>query len=314
MRWNLFGILLLFTCRTLSQEEDPCRYIPPGDSPVTGPIPSSLTTKKKPPINQEASLLFSLLREQHAANMQQRPVCKMSYRYSYLAELTLKQKRSEVRVRVFDETGHEWLQDSALHKDRDLLRIQGNLSGEGTGKKLKATVNTLLGTQKFPAAGAISDSAGPRKITESSFFSPGSLLISGGCVMTIDTENRIDLGIVAGKLTWISNKKLYDMRKTDVISGVERNRAVLIEGGISLQSSLKIERGPFCWENQTLLFADVMAPLKPDVEFRNNLRWRAGKKVRTSLQTRYTYDRKRIPPALFEGEIGLGFYLEKKTD
>jgi len=305
MKLPLLLLCIVYFSNAARAQDDPCkysRYSPPADTI------SMILKKKKNQLIYDNAISFRALSNQSAANSL---IAKMqvSSTINFIYRNTGKRFTNELSL--FDETSFQMIPDSTFENQKDLSRLKWSIQpAAADNSNWKQTSSVVVQTQKLPVRKAITGSTPEEKRLESAFLSPGIVLLSIGITRGLANNGKIECGFAGGKLTWIDQKKIYQTNDVQIISGVGKGKPFLIEGGVSMQASMKKNLNKFLrWENTTLVFADISAVNQPDVEFRNGFFWDHGKLFRTTLQTVYTYNRKRWPPSNWTGELALGFYL-----
>ncbi len=237
--------------------------------------------------------------------------CKLSSNLSTHVLWKFPQKRTASEIEIRDESGVVFIPDSLLEKVQDQLRIKLTHSHKiNDSARVLGSSSMVFTTEKFNGMTSYGK-VNPGKLN-SGFLSPGELVSSAGFKLQQSGWGHIELGLAAFKLTWVANKKLYEIQQTSVLHQVKREQKAKVDGGISLQT--QIDRR-FCkqirWESRLLLFAGVGENTSRDVEFRNEWLINPDGSFRTSLRSVYTYKKGRWPPGNLSGELSIGMNLSK---
>ena len=305
MKLPLIICCIIYFLNPITAQEDPCEYKPEISKPDTSP----LVVKKKPGnLIYDNAISFLALSDPGKSKSF---ICKMQFSSTVNFLYRNASKGLINEFSLYDETA--LTPDSIIENQKDLSRLKWSFqSASENNSHWRQSSSLLVQTQKLPVRKEISGSHIPERRMESTFLSPGIILFSIGITREFAGNGKVECGLAGGKLTWIDRKNLYETNNLLVISGVEKGKSFLLEGGFSMQASLKKNFNKFIrWENTTIIFADISAATQPDIEFRNGFFWDDGKLLRTTLRTVYTYDRKRWPPSSWTGELALGLYLAR---
>ncbi len=166
-----------------------------------------------------------------------------------------------------------------------------------------------LSTRIFNGYDYLSDTLGRLvRILNSSFLTPLLCTFSAGAGWSWPGFGIISLGIGSVKLTYIRDKSVYDARGVTVYYGVPRERAYLLEYGLSLHLVVdKNFRNRVRWMCDLLLFKNMNNPV--DMTLKNLVDIRINKYLKTSIQTRLFYEEKLSRNLQVENIISLGFTL-----
>jgi hypothetical protein len=125
-----------------------------------------------------------------------------------------------------------------------------------------------------------------------------------GIMLEIPSGPKIDLGLIGMKLDW---------QKDQATPATIHEKQFSAEGGPRLQITFtKLFFSRLQWEHYSFFFWNVSSGTLPEAEIRNIISIRAGQNLKAGIQTRYTYQPVRWPPAEFTGELSLGLCFAKQ--
>jgi hypothetical protein len=273
----------------LGAQEDPCAILRP-EICLNDSIPAAVEPVKKSSM-REWNLMVSAQKSNNG--------CKWSTHSTFKQTLKFK----AVGLEIFDETSMECLPDSQPVVSRDLLRLQAEVAFNRPEKPLNIQGGVLVQTAKFPVLDQRADSAGKNQfIRTSGLLNPLLIYPAMGMVVELKSGPRIDFGLIGMKVAW---------QKTKTASIHEKQ--FNLEGGPRLQITFtKLLFSRLQWEHYSFFFWNVSSGTLPEAEIRNIISLRAGQNLKAGLQTRYTYQPVRWPPAEFTGELSLGLCFSKQ--
>ena len=116
------------------------------------------------------------------------------------------------------------------------------------------------------------------------------------------------MGFSGGKLTFIRDISIFEIRKSNSFYGVEKGRNYLLEYGMTFQMLIDKDLSKnLHWNCDLLLFKNYHAPV--DLTFRNNIGLKINKYLKTSMSTKILYEEKLSKHLQFENLISIGFTI-----
>jgi hypothetical protein len=155
---------------------------------------------------------------------------------------------------------------------------------------------------------SINDSGRQAVILNSSFLTPLIWTFSFGVGVNWKDFGSLNLGLSGGKLTYIRQTKIFEIRHITEYYGVPAGNNHRFEYGLSLQFLVNkdfLKR--VHWDCDLLLFKNYNAPV--DLNFKNLIGIRINKFLKTSIQTRVFYEEKISKNLQLENLVSLGFYV-----
>jgi hypothetical protein len=286
-----------------AQTEDPCKYIP-------------AETEKKSEVKNDSSKIskwkfvqkhqFDFAFNGNSRNETSQAICKLSASSRLAFELKYQHQKTTIETNITDELSANLLLDSTFEKLNDLVRLKISAEHNTQKENFKKSASAQLSTQKLPTKKNGSSTI------ESTFLSPAEVILAFGMNIKLNTKGSVECGIGSLKLSWINQKALYDLHKTEELHGIPRSKSHKLEGGISIQTQWQksITRN-IIWENKSLIFSSFNEPGMPNLELRNDFLLKSGKSLQTAIRSIYTYNKTKWPPSSFGGEIALGVMLNK---
>ncbi len=237
--------------------------------------------------------------------------CKLSTNLSTHVLWKFPRRKTASEIEIRDESGAVFIPDSLIEKVQDQLRIKLSHSHKiNDSARVLGSTSMVLTTEKFN--GMTSYTKLNPGTVNSGFLSPGELVSSAGFKLQSFGWGHIELGLAAFKVTWVANKKLYDIQQTAVLHQVRREQKAKIDGGLSLQTQIDRRLSKQVrWESRLLLFAGVGENTSRDIEFRNEWLINPDGSFKTSLRSVYSYKKGRWPPGNLTGEFTIGMNLSK---
>lgn len=154
----------------------------------------------------------------------------------------------------------------------------------------------------------INDSGKQIVILNSAFLTPLVWTFSLGVGINWKDFGSLNLGISGGKLTYIQQTKIFEIRHITEYWGVPAGKNHLFEYGISLQFLVNKDFHKWVhWDCDLLLFKNYNAPV--NLNFKNMIGIRINKFLKTSIQTRVFYEKKVSKNLQLENLVSLGFYV-----
>jgi len=155
---------------------------------------------------------------------------------------------------------------------------------------------------------SVNDSGRQILTLNSSFLTPLIWTFSFGLGVTWKDFGSLTLGLTGGKLTYIRETKIFEIRQVTEFWGVPSGKDHVFEYGLSLQFLANMD---FCkrlhWDCDLLLFKNYHDPI--DLTLKNLIGIRINKFLKTSIQTRVFYEEKVSKNVQLENLISLGFYV-----
>lgn len=155
---------------------------------------------------------------------------------------------------------------------------------------------------------SINDSGKQTVILNSTFLTPLIWTFSFGVGVIWKDFGSLNLGLSGGKLTYIQQTKIFEIRHITEYYGVPAGKNHRFEYGLSLQFLVNkdfLKR--VHWDCDLLLFKNYNAPV--DLNFKNLIGIRINKFLKTSIQTRVFYEGKVSKNLQLENLVSLGFYV-----
>ena len=287
-----------------AQFDDPCKFRAPEKNENTQPVKPDSLKPSKWMVAQKHQFDFAL--NGRTRNETSRSICKLSASSRLAFELKYQHKKTSIEASLIDETSVNIFLDSTFEKQNDLLRLKITTEHNTQKENFKKSASAQLSTQKLPTK------KNGSQINESTFLSPAELILALGMNIKLQSNGRIECGIGSLRLTWIDQKKLYDLHKSAKLHGIEKGQSHKLEGGLSLQTQWqKSITKNITWENRSLVFSSITEPGMPNLEVRNDFLMKSGKSLQTAIRSIYTYNKTKWPPASFGGEIALGVMLNR---
>ncbi|MFZ4520525.1 MAG: hypothetical protein ACOYNC_02400 [Bacteroidales bacterium] len=141
-----------------------------------------------------------------------------------------------------------------------------------------------------------------------SFLTPLVWTFSAGPGCKLKGIGGFSLGITAAKLTWVYNKMVYQSQQTSEFYGVPREKGHVLEYGLTFQ--LLVDRNIFNrihWNCDLKIFKNYGKPV--DILVKNLIGIRIGKYIKTSVQTRISYEKEVSARLQMENLVTLGFFV-----
>ena len=300
-------ILLFYFANFLAlAQDDPCRYkplAPPKDS-----VPTPEKTKHQYSLKWAWQCAAIKLEQENSLTPS---LYKINLTENLNAHFLTVKKKIETQLDINDDTGFNWFVDSLSMLDRDAFSMKWAMLKESKSR-FRLDFNSQLQTRKSKGFSMIEDSVGKRKVQNSGFLSPGIYTLNGGVAYSSKRLGSLEVGLAAARISWIQNKSLFDVQKTQEIAGVPRNDGYLLEGGISMQSQLEYPLlKQLRWENRSNCFYPISRNGNVDVQFKNTFYWSPAGSIKAILRTAYSYNTSRWPPGMWTAEVSLGYVFEK---
>ena len=154
----------------------------------------------------------------------------------------------------------------------------------------------------------INDSGQQVKILNSAFMTPLIWTFSWGVGYSWVKFGSLNLGITGGKLTYIRERKIFDIQKVNSFYGIEKGKNHLFEYGMSFQLQIDKDLCNFLhWNFDLLLFKNYQMPI--DMTFKNLFGIKINKFLKTSLSTKILYEEKLNKHLQFENLLSIGFNI-----
>lgn len=154
----------------------------------------------------------------------------------------------------------------------------------------------------------ITDSGKTVKTLSSSFLTPLFWNLSFGIDLTWKDWGSLTLGVSSARLTYLRDKRIFDLRKVNEYYGVIKGKNHLFEYGLSMQLLVNRELLKwFHWDCDLSLFKNYKASV--DVNLKNILGFRINKFLKTTIQTRVFYEEKICRNVQLENLVAVGFYF-----
>ena len=154
----------------------------------------------------------------------------------------------------------------------------------------------------------INDSGQQVRVLNASFLTPLQWVFSWGAGYNLPNFGSVSLGLTGGKLTYIRNKSIFDLRQTSLYYGVEKSKNYLLEYGLSFQ--LLIDRDvtkAFHWNCDLLLFKNYNTSI--DMTLKNSFGLRINRFLKTSMSTKILYEERFSKHIQLENLLSVGFYI-----
>lgn len=271
---------------------------------------SAKTQQKKKALQYDFRLNFGASATSRSPT--QTGYCKLSSSLNTHLLWKFPHKHTATELECRDEISGAFIPDSLLEKGLDQLRIKIQHSHKTNDSiRLQGSSSVILTTAKFNGKTSYS------KITpgtlNSGFLSPGEVLGSAGFKWQSPGWGHLELGIAAMKITWVANKALYTIQKTEVLHQVRADQKARVDGGLSLQTQIDKRFGKHLrWESRMLLFAGIGENPARDIELRNELSLKPNNQLLTSFRSIYSYKTGRWPPGNLSGEFSIGMNLNRQ--
>ncbi len=224
-------------------------------------------------------------------------------------KVLFRKKHHELALEVYDESSFSVFVDSLTEWERDALRITLKSKSGSDENHVNFSNRASLESMKFNKFRLSFDSLGkPIKLKEAAFLAPGNFKIQSGLLFKLNDKNEIDFGLIAGKLTWVRLKSLYESLQTEEINGVRKGMPYLLEGGLSMQSRFaSSDNKKVIWEQTCRIFYPIQKEQNTEMEMLNKLSVDLNDGIKTSLISRYSYNENRWPPSQWETELRIGY-------
>jgi hypothetical protein len=207
------------------------------------------------------------------------------------------------------ELGFQFFNDSvtSVHPDETSLSLKLSLK---LFKRTDLALHLMVTTQLMKGHEIVADEQGnPIRVATSSFLTPvvfsGSLGISNNWPGLGD----LNLGIAGAKLTWLRDRQVFERLKQDVLYGVSREKGFRLEYGLTLR--LLVDKDLFKkvhWHIDLLVFQGYQDP--PDFSLKNLLSFRLNRFIKTSLQTKISYEEKLSKNIQIENHLNIGLAIQ----
>jgi hypothetical protein len=144
----------------------------------------------------------------------------------------------------------------------------------------------------------------------SSFCTPLIWTLSGGAAVKWKNLGSLTIGVTSAKLTYISDKSIYDKQKVTRFYGVPSDKNHRLEFGLSLQFLADKEiLKKLHWTCDLLIFKNFTAPI--DFTLRNNFILRISKYLKAGFQTRLLYEYEVCKNIQVENLFTFGFNIHR---
>lgn len=236
----------------------------------------------------------------------------LNIQYNFLHFSSRKIHKGNLDLNLLDEMGYLFVFDSIQLKTKDMLRLSADLSFPNKNQ-IKPLIQTSIQTQKFPSYELLTDSLGNQKRVMQSYLSnPGYLFVSSGFNWEISSKINIDLGLAGLKFVWMADRKLFEQHQTGQPFNIFLQRRFNVEGGLQFKSHIRYTiLKKVNWEHFAFAFLNIQHPENSDIEIRNNISLPLSRTFKINFLTKFSYSVLKEPHCLFEGEIGLGFSMQK---
>jgi hypothetical protein len=250
----------------------------------------------------------------HFNNWQETPTLQ-SHLLS-LGEIAFRHRRSYENLQMNIDAGYELgvfaTNPFRIEKSSDNLSMNMNCGIKTFPFSLSLLAR--MNTQLFP--GYTEHPFDSTRVTNSSFLSPSSVMVSYG--YTYNSEEKIDarveLGLCGARSNVFINQRIYELLQREVMHGVERGKYISSAYGISLHYEVAHDfNKSIHWKNEGHL--SVTDPYgsyndfwnRTDFEIRNTILLKAGKKVKTKIESILRYDPMMSESLQFRHAVTVGF-------
>lgn len=302
-------------CLNLSaQDIDPCKFVP-SNAQASECQKDSLVESQNLKFKRNFSYDFQGLAFSQPLNDASGAIgfqCKL--RSSILEQMSFPIARNRFDLRIQDETSVTYLWDSLKTIDADQFRIKLSINSKPEStSKLKTQLSGELESSKLPKNIENLDSLEQNsQKRESKFLSPGVIQLQSGLRIELSPINTIELGISSLKISWVSDRSMFDSLSRPRIAGIPFNENPLWEGGFSLQTNLSSPKSkPIRIEHSARVFYNIKTHQFADMELQHKLTWKIRNGLNTSLRSTLLYDESRWPPASWKTELSLGLLIER---
>lgn len=176
-------------------------------------------------------------------------------------------------------------------------------------KNLTFSVCSNLTTCMFNSYAYATDPAGNlRKTLKASFLTPLLWTFSAGVTSVLPLTGSLNLGLSAGKFTWIRNNGIYEQQNILEFYGVPLRKRFLLEYGLGLH--LLVDKNFLdCirWKCDVLVFKNYEKSI--DLAVKNFVEVRISRFLKASIQTRLNYEKEVSKWIQVENRVTLGFYI-----
>jgi hypothetical protein len=312
----LYRLIVFIAISKISfAQDDPCKYIDTlnqvshctNDSVV---IKKTAVSHLKHQYENEWQFLCFSPNHENQSNSK----FQQTYQFNSLVNESLVYKRKQAKFIIMfqDELLFEYIPDSIITSNRDLAQLKFSLTKSNDLSKIKPYSAISLETQKFNQYQFKLDTIGNQiRIRESSFLSPGTLLVQAGIKLNYNSHNEVNFGLASAKIKWINDKTIFESLQTDEIQGIQKDVKPKPDGGFALNGDFeKLFLKELKIEQTYRIFYPFYNRKSMDVEFRNKLSFMISKHLKSSLLTTYTYSETRWPPSFWRAELRIGYALE----
>ncbi|MCK9168748.1 MAG: hypothetical protein EOL88_03080 [Bacteroidia bacterium] len=150
----------------------------------------------------------------------------------------------------------------------------------------------------------------------SSVLSPATLMFAYGYTYKLQqpVKGELEIGLAGGKMSFMVNQRLFASQKAAVLNDVQAGEWYKTEYGVNLKIEFeKLFSSNIQWSNRSTLFIeddDLRSPgclMAADVEIRNAVIIRSGKRIKTRIETVFRYDKDYEAPFQMRHSVTLGF-------
>ena len=207
------------------------------------------------------------------------------------------------------EYGYQKFLDSLFIKNVDEFVLSCNLSlkfSPSLSFKITGTTNS----QVSPSYDIYTDSGSIVKEKISGFLAPGYLRGSASINYRLWKGSYINLGIAKGKITFVRDQQLYDIRRRDKLFGVEKGKKYLAEYGWGGQLKIYKKIGDhFIVESSCSYFMNKEKPKLGDLDISHKISLIVNKYIKTVITTRIIYDEDIIVRTQWQQQLLVGYYF-----